>query len=217
MQTKNVINHKVILNLIQDLPRLPLLNNLQSRCQDPVLKHYGAGKKEISRFGMTALFDKGFTLIELLVVVLIIGILTAVAVPQYQKAKRKTLFKIAAANVEQLYQQQRLYYLANGSFASSPEKLDVSVQMGQVLSGQRIACSLGDISISCSVWRANNVYNPEQEVTINRNLRHVYSPAGLYCRAYNNNYQSFYKSLCSELTEDPNGKKDNNTWLYVGK
>lgn len=69
--------------------------------------------------------EKGFTLIELLVVVLIIGILSAVALPQYQKAVWKSraaqLFTLARS----LGTAQEAFYMANGSYPTQFSELDL--------------------------------------------------------------------------------------------
>ena len=70
---------------------------------------------------------RGFTLIELLVVVLIIAVLSAVAVPQYQLAVDKAQLRKIQASLEVVMQSVKRYILATGSFPTSFHELDISL------------------------------------------------------------------------------------------
>jgi type IV pilus assembly protein PilE len=71
--------------------------------------------------------QKGFTLIELLVVVLILGILAAIALPQYQLSVNKSKAATALQNVKLLKDLAELHLLSTGEWPRDINELPASV------------------------------------------------------------------------------------------
>jgi len=133
---------------------------------------------------------KAFTLIELLVVVLIIGILAAVALPQYELAVAKSRIVSLFPLMKSIENAQQVYYLANNRYASDFSKLDIQMPAGAV---EESAVEVTYNNFRCVMGYNSGAYN------------------SLYCRSllYKVRIERYYNgyTMCWVIDNDPLGVK----------
>jgi len=143
------------------------------------------------RVGVTERAAKGFTLIELLVVVLIIGVLAAVAVPQYQKAVLKSRYTQLQIWGRTLFNAQQVFFMANGKYATTFDELDIDLQ-GTLSEGKK------KVSTGKAYCEFNGDYPeffcnivPSQSLT----LLVAYQAKTILCRAYSETAKNICLSM----------------------
>lgn len=97
--------------------------------------------------------NKGFTLMELLVVVFIIGILTSIAIPEYQKAVERSRSAEAQTILETLAKAEERYLMSNGAYTNELSELDVTIPTSTKYFTMELTSEEGDFPFTAKMVR----------------------------------------------------------------
>ena len=137
---------------------------------------------------------QAFTLIELLVVVFIIGILAAVALPQYQKAVTKSKVSSIMPLFRAIANAEETYYLVNNQYTKSYDELAVELPAGATISGTKATLPNGTkIYLRSSGYIATNINAGQQKGAVQLNY--------WFSRGIGQNHQPFecFAAVADEL------------------
>ena len=80
--------------------------------------------------------SKGFTLLEILITVIIIGILSAIAIPNYTKSRERSLDKEAQIVLNLIHAAEKMHYMRSTSYY--PNVASTSVDVSGINSNLRL-------------------------------------------------------------------------------
>lgn len=142
---------------------------------------------------------KGFTLIELLVVVLIIGILSSVALPQYTKAVEKSRASEAITLLKSIGDAKEVYVMSNGNSPTTFADLDISFTSsnGSAATGSRFETK--NFTYYLGTFMCNNVSSAVTAFRKDSNYTYslLYCPdLGIRCSDSNNSSSTGSGTYC---------------------